>query len=153
MQSIDPVVIRFCSLPEQKSVDIAVVRFRLVLVLGQLGQKNELFECLHCPKWHATVCWSRCTSVQCDVGKFPRSWEAFGGHTRSCVRPSNFFRVCSGRRAGVFKYLHYLKWHVKSAAIATHGTSTAFAIQNLWRYPQRWLCIPTRNWRWPSFIF
>lgn len=41
MQSIDPVVIRFCSLPEQKSVDIAVVRFCLVLVLGQLGRKNE----------------------------------------------------------------------------------------------------------------
>ena len=69
-----------------KSVDIAVVRFRLVLVLGQLGRKNKLFECLHCPKWHATVCWSRCASVQCDVGKFPRSWEALSGHTRSWVR-------------------------------------------------------------------
>ena len=55
MQSIDPVVIRFCSLPEQKSIDIVVVRFCLVLVLGQLRWKND---CL-------SVCTARSGMQQC----------------------------------------------------------------------------------------
>lgn len=41
---------------EEKSIDIAVVRFLQGLVLGKLGQKNEPFECPHYLKWHGAEC-------------------------------------------------------------------------------------------------